>query len=122
MNSPFFGPLLLAFVFSFSALAEKPRPVLEVEVEQHHSRQWTKVYNSNQGWYCATEHNPMFPLKGKPASISFFQESEEEGRHCEGSYLARLEQKGKKKTWQGCVSNPAPAKFLRELGRECGRF
>jgi hypothetical protein len=105
---------LILFFVTVPAFAKSP--VLSVDVKLHHSRQWTKVYEENDGWYCATENNPRYPLTGKPVFLAMVKNENTYSVTCRETFTARME----KKVWKGCKADAAS--FLRVLGKECGRF
>ena len=115
-------PSVIFFLISATcAAAGNPKPVLEVEVRLHHSVQWTRVYASKEGWYCATEHNPMYPLERRPKSLDRMRESVESIKNCRETFSARLQEGKSERKWSGCRDVEAKT-FLNELGKDCGRF
>jgi hypothetical protein len=101
------------------------RLVLDVRVKLHHSTQWTQVFETSEGWHCATEHNPLFPLESKPRSFSIFNQAarpEKSREPCPESFKASLQENSKENIWTGCLSDEKISAFLRALGRECGRL
>jgi hypothetical protein len=107
---------------AFAAAAPAPKPVLEVSVQLHHSRQWTKVYDGQDGWYCATEHNPMYPLAAKPGFLALVKSQDTPKGTCRENLSARLNEGKDARTWLACLSDQDAAKFKRALDKTCGRF
>ncbi len=108
--------------YSFSAFADEEVPVLEVQLQRHHSQQWTKIFKTKDGWHCSSEHNPAFTLEKRPKALDLFQEGKNATRGCNDFFRARLEEHGKRKVWEGCSNDSAELRFLKVLGKECGRF
>jgi hypothetical protein len=100
----------------------EPELILDVRLKLHHGAQWTQVYKSREGWHCATEHNPLFPLEGAPTSFALFAGGKNHDPSCTDRFSASLQKNGKETLWTGCRSDEKIAAFLRALGRECGRF
>ncbi len=113
----------LFFLFSSPSLAA-PSPMLEIQVKLHYSTQFTKIFSGKDGWYCATEHNPMFPLVAKPKFLELFREKKEKPQKgCRDTFQASLNLENKKsKIWSGCTKESDAADFLKAVGHECGRF
>src|SRR5205823_5285601 len=83
--------------------------------------QWTRVFEGKDGWYCATENNPMFPLEGRPKTLALVRDSKEPKKGCRETFTVKLNDGKGEKTWSGCRNKEAKA-FLATLGKECGRF
>lgn len=111
--------LFLLITSSFRPVqAAEGKLALEVRVEIHHEQQWTKVFEGKDGWYCATEHNPMYPLERKPASLELFKSGESLEKNCRGIFMAKTLGK---KPWSGCTNESSARDFLKALSKECGR-
>jgi len=119
MKAPIYLFTLLFFLISPAWAIEA---ILEVHVQLHHSRQWTKVYEGKNGWHCETEHNPMFPLAGKPRFLSQFKGMKENNSSCKERFSAVLRAKDKTQRWTACLPDEGVSQFRKALGRECGRF
>jgi hypothetical protein len=110
--------LFASFISSAPCFGAEEQPVLDVAVKLHHSVQWTRIFNGSDGWYCSTENNKNYPLREKPKALALVRDKQESKKSCRETFTAKTNDG---KTWSGCRTGDA-VKFLRVLGRECGRF